>query len=57
MKKYCTAGQATDDDITRRMRRVYWINKDTGTLSEYLIHTAFSQQQWLRERASMLRYT
>ena len=34
-----------------------WINKATDTHSEYVINIAFPQQQRLRERASMLRYT
>ena len=33
-KKYCTVGQATDDNITRRVRFVCWINKSTDTHSE-----------------------
>jgi hypothetical protein len=35
------------------MRIACWITKDTNTHSEYLIHIAFPQQQWLQERASM----
>ena len=34
-----------------------WIPKATNTHSEHVILTAFPLQQWLRERASMLRYT
>ena len=33
------------------------ITKATETCSEYVILVAFPRQQWLRERASMLRYT
>jgi hypothetical protein len=33
------------------------ITKATDTHSEYVILTAFPMQEWLRERASMLRYT
>jgi len=29
----------------------------TDTHSEYVIRVAFPHQQWLRERASVLRYT
>jgi len=29
----------------------------THTHSEYIVRIAFPQQQWLRERASLLRYT
>jgi hypothetical protein len=38
-----------------RMRIACWIPKATDTHSEYTILTAFPQQQWLRERASILR--
>jgi len=34
-----------------------WIPKITGTHSEYVILIVFPLQQWLRERASILRYT
>jgi hypothetical protein len=40
-----------------RMRIAYWITKATNTNSEYAILTAFPLQQWLNERASMLRST
>ena len=33
------------------------MNKATNTQSEYLTIIAFPLQQWLNERASMLRYT
>jgi hypothetical protein len=36
-----------------RMRIVFWIPKATDTIS--ICTTAFARQQWLRERASMLR--
>jgi hypothetical protein len=49
--KYGRAGQATDDNITRRMRIACWIPKTTDTHSEYVIIIAFPQQQGLRERA------
>jgi hypothetical protein len=55
--KYGTARQATDDNIIRRMRFACCITKATDTHSECVIHIAFLRQQWLRERASMLRYT
>ena len=57
MQKYFTAGQATDDNITQRMRIAYWISKATSTHLEYIILITFSQQQWMHERASMLRYS
>jgi hypothetical protein len=34
-----------------------WIPTGTNTHSEYVILTAFPHQQWLHERALMLRYT
>jgi hypothetical protein len=39
------------------MRIVCWIPKATDTLSEHVTLIAFPLQQWLHERASMLRYT
>jgi len=54
--KYGTAGQATDDNIVRRMRFAYWINKATFTQSGYVTVIAFPLRQWSCERASMLRY-
>jgi hypothetical protein len=53
--KSCTAGQATDDSIIRRMRFACWINKATDTHSEYVILIAFRRQIWLRERVLTLR--
>jgi hypothetical protein len=53
---YGTARHATDDNITRRMRFARRITKATGTHAEYVILIAFPRQQWLCERASMLRY-
>ena len=40
MEKYGRAGQATDDDITRRMCFACLMPKATNTHSEYVIHTA-----------------
>ena len=57
MEKCGTAGQTTGDNIIRRMRFACSITKATDTHSEYVILIAFAWQQWLRERASMLRYT
>ena len=39
------------------MRIACWIPKATDTLSKYIILIAFTLQKWLRERASMFRYT
>ena len=55
MEKYRTAGQATDD-IIRRMRFACLIGKAADALSDNVIVTAFQWEQWLRGRASMLRY-
>ena len=53
-----TAGQyAKEMTIIRRMRFSCWISKAPNTRVEYVIFIAFPLQQWLRERASMLRYT
>jgi len=57
IEKYCRAGQATDGNIIRRMRISCCAPKAIDTHSEYVIFTAFSSQQWLHERASILRYT
>jgi hypothetical protein len=57
MEKYGTAGQATDDNIIRRMRLACWITKATDTHSQYVILIAIPQQQWLSERASILLNT
>ena len=38
------------------LRIVCWIPKATDTHSEYVILIVFPLQQWLHERASMLRY-
>ena len=40
-----------------RMRIACWISKATHTYSEYVILTAYPLQQWLHERATLLRYT
>ena len=57
VEKYGTGGQATDDNIIRRMRLAWWIAKAIDTPSEYLIFNALSQQHWLHERALILHYT
>ena len=40
-----------------RMRLACWITKATDAHSEYIILIDFPLQQWLYERASILRYT
>jgi hypothetical protein len=39
------------------MRIACWVPKATDTHSEYVTLIAFPLKQWLRERASLLRYT
>ena len=59
MEKYAIARETTDDNIIRRMFLACRITKATDTNSEHVIGLLidFPRQQWLRERASMLRYT
>jgi len=57
VEKYFRAGETTDDNRRRLMRVACWITKATDTHSECIIPIAFSRQQWLIERARMLRYT
>jgi len=52
VKKYCRAGQTTNDN--KVCRHFTWDTKNTH--SEYKISIAFSLQHWLHERGSMLRY-
>ena len=57
VEKYGTARDATDGNITRRMRFKCWIPKATNTNSEYVILIVFPRQKLFRERALMLRLT
>jgi hypothetical protein len=57
VEKCGQASHTTDDNIIRRMRFASWITNATNTRSEYVILIAFPRQPWLRERASLLRYT
>jgi len=43
--------------IIQHMRITCWISKAKNVHSVCVIHIAFSLEQWLHERASMLRYT
>ena len=52
VEKYGGPRQATNQNITRRMHFACWIIQDPHT--QYVILTAFSRQQWFRERASIL---
>ena len=47
-KNYCTTGQATDDNIIRRMRMTSWVIKVTDKHSQYEILTALPQQKRLK---------
>jgi hypothetical protein len=49
-------GRSGDDHIIRRIRFACWVTTTIIKHSECLIIIAFPLQQWLRERASMLRY-
>jgi hypothetical protein len=55
VEKQGKAGQTTDDNIIRRMRFACW-TANVYINNTYKILTAFSQQQWLRERAEILRF-
>jgi len=55
MKRYGTGRQATDDNIIRHIHIACCITKVTDTHSEYVIFITFLQQQWLPERALLLR--
>ena len=57
MEKCGSAGQVTSENIMRCIRCACWIIKTTDTHTEYVIFITFPLQQWLRERASILRYT
>jgi hypothetical protein len=52
VEKCGRARQATGDSIMRRVRTALRITKATNVHSEYVIHTAFQLQQWLREGIS-----
>jgi len=55
VKKYCTAGQATDDSMAHA--HFMWIPKAIDTHLEYVILIAFQRQQSLRKRSSISYYT
>ena len=55
MEKYDKAREATDNNTMWHKRIASWITKATDAHSEHVILIAFPWQQWLRERASMLR--
>ena len=55
LEKYGTAGQATNENIRRRMHFAFGLSKATQAQSEYVIHIAIPRQQCLRKGASVLR--
>jgi hypothetical protein len=57
VERYGRIRQSTDDNIIQRMHFAFWTTKVTDTHSECVILVAFPRQQWLGERATMLRYT
>jgi hypothetical protein len=57
VEKYGRARQATDDNIIGLMLFAWLIAKAKDTHSEYVILIVFPRERWLRERASILRYT
>jgi hypothetical protein len=56
VEKYCRAWQTTDNNMAH-VHCMLDENKQTNkyTLSHYVIIIAFPLQQWLQERASLLR--
>jgi hypothetical protein len=56
-KKVRPDRQATDDNTIERLRIAYWLPNGTDTYSEYVIIIACPFQQWLHERAPILRHT
>ena len=50
VRKYCTAGKATDDNTIGRMRTACSLTKATDTHTGYVKLTAFPLQQWLNKR-------
>jgi hypothetical protein len=57
VKNYGSTRQATEADQIQSTPIACWMTKSTDTYSEYVIFIAFPLQQWLHERASMLRLT
>jgi hypothetical protein len=54
-EKYGRDRQAADDNIIRCRRFACWITRAPSTHTKNIRIIAFSRQQWLHERASMLR--
>jgi hypothetical protein len=56
VEKRGRARQATDDNIIRSMHFACWVTKAADTHSEYVIFTALTQQQWLRNAPQCYAY-
>ena len=56
-KKYGASSQATENNIIWRLRFACWITEATDRHLEWVIRIVFTWQQWVCERASMLRRT
>jgi len=58
VEKCDRAREAADSNVIWLMRIAFWIPKSANTDSEYVIFSiVFPLQEWLHERASLLRYT
>ena len=57
MEKYGRTRQITGDHIVRRIRIECWIIKAKDTHSEYVMLLRFPRQQYLCERACVIRGT
>ena len=61
MEKFCSTGQATDDNIIRRMHFACWITKATDTHththSEYVILVAFPRNSGSTKESQRCFYT
>jgi len=57
VEDFYIAEETTNGNIRRRMRFACWKTKATNTRSEYVTPIAFPWQEWLHERACMLRST
>jgi len=56
VERYGIVRQVSDEYIIWSWRFACWMTKATDTLSKYVLLKAFPRQQWLRERASILRF-
>ena len=61
MEQFGRGEEATDNSLIRRRKYTIVLpdnkGKNADTRSGYLVVIAFPRQQWLRERALILRYT